>query len=197
MPRRTATPAPLAPAGTSSARAETPVAFVRAIVQAYAQRGLDPRRALQHAHIEPELLAQPGGRITALQMERISDAAMRELDDEALGWFGRRLPWGSYGMLARASISAPHLELALSRWCRHHGLLTQDVRLELSVEGGMAHLALHEAQDLGLLREFCHVSLLRNALGVACWLVDSRVPLLAADFAFKAPPHADAYPVLF
>ena len=28
---------------------------------------------------------------------------MQELDDEALGWFNRRLPWGSYGMLARAS----------------------------------------------------------------------------------------------
>src|SRR5690606_38248316 len=132
---------------------------------------------------------------------RISDAAMRELDDEALGWFRRPLPWGSYGLLARASISSPNLELALSRWCRHHGLLTQDVRLSLSVdENATARLSLHEAHDLhdlGVLREFCHVSLLRNALGVACWLVDSRIPLLAADFAFDAPPHADAYRVLF
>ena len=134
-------------------------------------------------------------------MERISDVAMRELDDEALGWFSRPLPWGSYGLLARASISSPNLELALSRWCRHHGLLTQDVRLALVVdENASARLSLHEAHnlhDLGVLREFCHVSLLRNALGVACWLVDSRIPLLAADFAFDAPPHADAYRVLF
>ena len=164
---------------------------------AYALRGLDPAQALAQAQIAPALLARPDGRITALQMERLSDAAMRELDDEALGWFSRPLPWGSYGMLARASITAPHLGLAMARWCRHHGLLTQDVRLELAVQGDVARLTLHEARDLGALREFCHVSLLRNALGVACWLVDSRIPLLDAAFAFGAPPHADAYAVLF
>jgi len=38
---------------------------------------------------------------------------------------------------------------------------------------------------------------LRNAHGLACWMVDSRIPLIAAEFAFDAPPHADAYAVLF
>ena len=178
-------------------RAATPVAFVHAIVHAYALRGLDAAQALAYADISPDVLATPGGRITALQMERMSDAAMRELDDEALGWFSRPLPWGSYGMLARASITAPHLGLAMARWCRHHGLLTQDVRLALEVHGDLAQLALHEGRDLGVLREFCHVSLLRNALGVACWLVDSRIPLLGAQFAIERPPHAEAYEVLF
>jgi len=31
-------------------------------------------------------------------------------------------------------------------------------------------------------REFCMVSVLRNVLGVACWLIDSRITLLQADF---------------
>ena len=85
--------------------AVTPIAFV----QAYRHYGVSPSAALQRAQIAPELLQIPGARITALQMELISGAAMQELDDEALGWFSRRLPWGSYGMLARASISAPSL----------------------------------------------------------------------------------------
>jgi AraC-like DNA-binding protein len=33
--------------------------------------------------------------------------------------------------------------------------------------------------------------------GLACWFVDSRIPLLGASFPFAAPPHADAYRVLF
>jgi hypothetical protein len=72
-------------------------------------------------------------------MEALSDAAMRELDDEALGWFERRLPWGSYGMLARASISAPQLGLALARWCRHHGLIAQDIQLAAQRAGRHCH----------------------------------------------------------
>ena len=124
--------------------AATPIAFVNAIVQAYRQSGKSPLQALGQAQIAPELLNNPQARITALQMERISGLAMQELDDEGLGWFSRRLPWGSYGMLARASISAPTLGVALARWCRHHGLLTDDVRLTLAQAGGQARVEIAE-----------------------------------------------------
>ena len=188
---------PIAPAAAPIAPAATPIAFVRAIVLAYERRGISPERALAQAQIAPQLLQDDSARITAWQMEQISDAAMQELDDEALGWFSRRLPWGSYGMLARASISSPTLQVALARWCRHHGLLADDIALQLTTEGDTATLRITEARDLGALREFCLVSVLRNAHGLACWMVDSRIPLIAAEFAFDAPPHADAYAVLF
>jgi len=179
------------------AKAMTPMAFVRAMVRAYEQRGMDPGKALEQAQIAPSSVTQPAARITAAQMERVSAAAMQELDDEALGWFSRRLPWGSYGLLARASLSAPHLGLALQRWCRHHGLLTDDIGLALTVADGVATLALHEHRELGELREFCLVSVLRNVHGLASWFIASRLPLAGADFPFAAPPHADVYPLLF
>ena len=177
--------------------AVTPIAFVQAIVLAYERRGMSPANALAQAQIATAALRTPASRITAWQMERISGLAMQELDDEALGWFSRRLPWGSYGMLARASLSAPSLGVALKRWCRHHGLITGDISLSLSVAGDTATLSITEQQGLGALREFCLVSVLRNILGVACWLIDSRIPLLGAQLPFPAPPHRDVYAVLF
>ena len=180
-----------------TARAETPMAFVQAIAQAFAQRELDPTPLLTEAQIAPNLLLQPNARITALQMEWLSAAAMKTLDDEALGWFSRRLPWGSYGMLVRASLTAPTLGVALKRWCRHHDLLTDDIHLQLTASGGVAHLELQERRGLGALQEFCVVSMLRNALGVACWLTDSRIPLLQTTLRFAPPPHAASYRVLF
>ena len=178
-------------------RAETPIAFLQAIAAAYAARDMDPTAALRSAQIEPKLLRKANARITATQMEVVSGAAMRELDDEGLGWFGRRLPWGSYGMLVRASLTAPNLGVALKRWCRHHGLLTQDIDVQVHVQDGVAQLQLHEAHDLGIYREFCVVSVLRNALGVACWLTDSRIPLLRTTLQFAAPAHHASYRVLF
>ncbi len=177
--------------------AATPMAFVQAVVQAYQARGLAPDRALAQAQIAPAHVSEAQARITAWQMEVLCDAAMRELDDEALGWFERRLPWGSYGMLARASLTAPALGLALARWCRHHNLLTRCISLQLSHDGSGATLAITEQQELGPFREFCLVSVLRNALGLASWFVDSRLPVLQAQFPFGAPPHAQAYAVLF
>ena len=173
------------------------MAFIQAIALAYERRGMDPSQALNAAQITPAQLDDPAARVTALQMEWMSATAMRELDDEALGWFSRRLPWGSYGMLVRASLTAPDLAVALQRWGRHHGLLTEDIAVTLHTQDGLAHLTLTEHRDLGALREFCVVSVLRNALGVACWLTDSRIPLARTTLRFAPPPHADSYQVLF
>ena len=173
------------------------MAFVQAMVSAYAARGMNPFAALRLAQIAPETVTDPAARITALQMETVSEAAMRELDDEALGCFQRALPWGSYGMLARASLSAPTLGVALKRWCRHHALLTDDVALALHTEGDTARLVLSTDRHPGALTEFCVVSVLRNLLGLACWLVDSRIALQGARFPYPAPAHVDAYRLLF
>jgi len=178
-------------------RAETPIAFIQAIAAAYAQRGLRVEEALKLAQIEPKLLKKNNARVTAMQMELMSGIAMQALDDEGLGWFSRRLPWGSYGLLVRASLTSPTLGLALTRWCRHHGLLTDDIRLNVTERNGVATLQLDEVRDLGVFREFCVVSVLRNALGVACWLTDSRIPLTATQLCFAPPAHADSYRVLF
>lgn len=178
-------------------RAETPIAFIQAIAAAYAQRGLRVDEALKKAQIEPKTLKKNNARVTAMQMELMSGIAMQELDDEGLGWFSRRLPWGSYGMLVRASLTSPTLGVALARWCRHHGLLTDDILLNLTERNGIATLQLDEVRDLGAYQEFCVVSVLRNALGVACWLTDSRIPLTATHLRFAPPVHADSYRVLF
>ena len=181
-----------------SPAAVTPMAFARAIVAAYRRHGRNPDHALRLAQITPAQLHRPEGRITARQMELLSAAAMQELDDEGLSAFGRRLPWGSYGMLARASLTAPTLGVALKRWCRHHGLLTDDIRLALAVAGPVATLTLEERQPLASeLRELSLAFILRNVHGLACWYVDSRIPLLGASFPFPAPAHADAYAHMF
>ena len=175
----------------------TPMSLVQAMAHAYRARGMSPAKALALAQIPPARVQDPGARITAAQMEAVSYAAMRELDDEALGCFDRALPWGSYGMLARASLSAPTLAVALKRWCRHHGLLTQTVALSLQVAGDRARIVLQLQQDPGPLTELCVVSVLRNIHGLASWYADSRIPLRQVQLPYPAPPHVAAYGALF
>ncbi len=179
------------------ARAATPMAFVHAVLRAYEKYGVGPAGALRHAGIGADELHRPGACITAAQMERVCGHAMQELDDEALGWFARRLPWGSYGMLCRASLGSPDLGVALRRWCRHHRLLTEDIVLSLAVADGRATIAVAERRDLGALREFCLLTSLRYLHGYACWAIDSRIAPVEAAFPFAPPPHRAVYPLLF
>jgi AraC-like DNA-binding protein len=177
------------------------MAYARVIVAAYQRHGQNPAEALKLAQITPAALQKAEARITARQMELLSGAAMEELDDEGLGAFSRKLPWGSYGMLARASISSPDLGVALKRWCRHHALITDDIRLALVEAGGSAAITIEENVDLGRrgpgVREFIIVYVLRNIHGLACWYIDSRIPLQGASFPFAAPTHAQAYGHMF
>lgn len=177
--------------------AATPIAFVHAALLAFERRQADPAPALRKAQITPSMLRRSNTRITAGQFEVFAAEAMQQLDDEALGWFTRRLPWGSYGLLARASLSAPTLGVALQRWCRHHRLLADDLTVSLNVAGSVATIAIDEHRALGELREFCLVSMLRNVLGFGCWLIDSRIELQGSSFPIAAPPHADVYTLLF
>ena len=188
---------PVAADALTQGVAATPMAFVQAILQAYALRGLSAASALELAQIAPDDVHRPSARITAAQMEALSGVAMRELDDEALGWFERPLPWGSHGMLARASLSAPTLGVALKRWCRHHGLLTTRVRLSLIEQDGEATIAIDDHGITTGLQEFCIVSVMRNIHGLASWFIDSRIPVLGVTFPFAQPDHVAAYRVLF
>ncbi len=178
-------------------QAATPITFVQAVVRGFERYGADPAQALQRAQIAPSLLRRADARVTAAQFEVLCGAAMQQLDDEALGWFSRRLPWGSYGLLCRASLGAPNLGVALKRWCRHHRLLTEDIVLRLDHDGEVATLSIDEQSDLGRLREFCLLTSLRYVHGYACWAVDSRIALRTASFPFEAPAHAGVYPLLF
>lgn len=177
--------------------AVTPIAFVKAISIAYDRRGLSFSPALEAARIVPELLERPQARVTAQQFEALSAHAMRELDDEALGWFSRRLPWGSHGLLCHACVNAPTLEVALKRWCRSHAILTDDVRLVLEKNTDVARVSIRIHALCESLREFCLVSLLRMVHGVACWLIDSRIPVRALTFPFPQPAHAASYRAMF
>ena len=173
------------------------MAFVQSILRAYAAQNKSPAKALEFAQITPSQAKKTSAHITALQMERISSFAMHELNDEVLGCLSRKLPWGTYGMLVRASLTSPTLGVALKRWCRHHGLVADDIELSVEERDGKAHIRLRELKDLGEQREFGVLSVLRNLYGVACWLVDSRITLEQVHFAFEAPVHQAVYPLMF
>ncbi|MDQ3270598.1 MAG: AraC family transcriptional regulator, partial [Pseudomonadota bacterium] len=73
--------------------------------------------------------------------------------------------------------------------------------LRLVISGDSAAINIEERSDLGRhgedARAFCLVHVLRNIHGLACWYIDSRIPLQGARFPFAAPPHADAYALMF
>lgn len=175
----------------------TPMAFAHAIVRSYERYGVDPSNALRLARIPKSQIDKTEMRVTANQIAIMSATAMEELDDEGLGWYSRKLPWGTHGMLCRASICSPNLLIALKRWCRQLRLLTDNITLTLSVDGPTAMVEMTLEKDRVADVEMCIMKTLRNVLAFSCWAIDSKIPLISLRLAFPPPPHAEFYPMIF
>ena len=165
--------------------------------RAYRRHGQDPAQALELAQITPAQLQQarrPHHRAPDGDAVRRGDAgAGRRRPGRVL----RKLPWGSYGMLARASLTAPDLGVALKRWCRHHALLTDDIRLTLSAAARAPPSSSTSAPTCGRPGRPRASSAWSSCCATStAWPAGTSIRASrcrARSFPFPAPPHADAY----
>jgi AraC-like DNA-binding protein len=177
---------------------DTPVGLVLGITRAYQRYGLDPEPALREAGIPEHLLQRPQAFMPARHLEALTTRAMRELEDEALGLFSRRLRPGSFEMVVRACLSASHLGDALQRWCRYRRAQVDDISMALQVSGATASIVITEVRPLAAAeRDLALLSVLRQVHGLACWMIDSQIPLIEAAFPGPGPAFRGAYMLMF
>ena len=107
-------------------------------------------------------------------MQTLFGIAIQELDDEALGWFSRRLPVGQLWDAVSGHPRIANPGSCPERWCRYHGLLTDDIALKFTVTRSAAAIVIPDQSGFGRNGGV----LLRHALSVY-----SRLCLLGGEFA--------------
>ena len=162
-----------------------PVFFLKEALSAVAGRGLDLARVLAEAEIPASLLTIDDGRMTAAQFGRFWNALARDLDDEFFCQDARGMPSGSYTLMCHAVLHAGTLERAIHRMLRFYGVLLDDFNAKLTVSDDVAEVRIDE--DGPPRSAFAYATFLVQFLGVACWLVDRRIPLIAAEFRSPTP----------
>jgi AraC-like DNA-binding protein len=152
---------------------------------------------LAAAGIAPELLQQPGSRVTADQFVRLFRALIEGLDDDFLALMSRPLRRGSFALIARSVIDAGTLDVAMTRMTRTFGLLQDDVVLERVQQGGLAGLALRFTDPARQWPVFVHEVLVRVFWRLLAWMAGGRLPAARFDFAFGMPGYVDSYGKIF
>ena len=87
------------------------------------------------------------------------------------------------------------LQQALQRGTRLLNLLLDDVRLELRHDARRATVVL--LPNDRPVKVFAHETLVIVLQALICWLIDRRIPLLEAQFAYPAPAWAEEYPRIY
>ncbi|MGH8493849.1 MAG: AraC family transcriptional regulator [Moraxellaceae bacterium] len=179
----------------------TPGVALHYVSEAIRLSGLEPARViavLEAAGLDPALLQKPELRISTQQYSDISIALMRLINDEFFLIGGRRrTPFGSFALMCQSIIHLPTLRGSLRRGLRfyelfagdiHFRLRHQDDRVEVSVRWDEPSMdALHTSTE----------SMLTIIHRLSSWLIDQRIPLIEATFAYAPPAHVEDYHRLF
>lgn len=172
--------------------------YIRTALLSAHAAGLDVAALMAAAGIPQTLVGETRARVSQRQYVTLLLAAMRALDDEFLRQGGmRRTPMGTFPMMCRGVIHEPTLQRALVHALRFYDTLLPDVRLSLHRRDNDAVLAVtltNPAVDPD--RVLVEVMLVL-AQRFAGWLVDHRIALTGAEFAYAPPAHADEYRMLF
>jgi AraC-like DNA-binding protein len=178
-----------------------PIAFVQGMLSGVRARGeaapIDIDAVLEDAGIAPALLEETGARVTAEQYVALFALLMERLDDEALCFLTRRLRCGSFALMARTTLGAPTLEVALHRVAHAFGLLQDDVSLVVLHEGQLAGFGLRFNNPALAHQNFLHELMLRVHWRLFAWLHGGRLAARRFDFGFALPPYAEGYAKVF
>ena len=162
--------------------------------------GVDRATMMQFAErsgIAPELLSQPGARVTQEQFSTLYRLLAMELDDEMPGIFSRPLRNGLLKYLCLSLLDAGKLEVALNRFGQFFHLILDDFRLQTRRDEQFGYVDMvvdpHGPPVSPLGREL----MLKLVHGVASWLIWQKIPLAEVSFDFPRPAQAGDHLYLF
>jgi AraC-like DNA-binding protein len=173
------------------------VHFARAVLKNTVAQGLDPISLLRKNRISPRLMLEDNARISIERFADLHVNTMLAMDDEALGYGGRRLPVGCWSMMCHAVIGCETLGQALSRYCRFYQMFELSWYPVLEEENDIARVQLISADDRPTPIPYLHELLLFNTHRFASWLVQEHIPIQVVQLSYTPLAQALDYRHMF
>lgn len=165
--------------------------FVEDALGSLYEAGIDVGPLLAAAGL-PKSVTQP---VSNSSYGRLWWLIAETMQDEFFGLAARPMRPGSYEMLCHCVLHTKNLEQALKRALTYLSLVLDNPRGELTVIGGEAKIVLSTVT--GPRTAFAYRTFWLILMGVACWLVGRRLPLMQLRFSCAAPVHRDDYRQFF
>lgn len=161
------------------------------------QRDGDAESLLARAGINPQVTADPDGRIHTDQVARLFRSVQLSLDDEFMGFSARPCRVGAFRIMCDLVSQCRTLGELLPKAVDFYRLLGDDIHLEITTGGGNAQFGIsHRRPDLDpghFLREFLLVIWHR----FPSWYIGEAIRLRETHFSFPRPAHHGELQVMF
>lgn len=166
---------------------------IRALVTRNVELGVDRLALLNAAGIPESALEGAQARVLPAQFADLMTAIQGFTGDEFMGLAERPGRVGMFPMMMRLMLGANTLGQALQQGCHFYRVMTDELHFTLRVDQGLAYscvvLRRPELDREHVLSETMLLCWYRTA----CWLINRRIHLQEAHFAYPMPTHVAEY----
>lgn len=158
--------------------------FVQNALRCVQERRMDVDGFLQRAGIPLHHLHEPLARVSPDQFGALWLDISQRLDDEFFGLDRHPMRPGSYALMCHSALGSDNLAHALKRILHFLGVVLDDLRGDLQVQDGQAHIRVVARASAKPM--FAYATYLMMVFSLSCWLVGRRIPVTSAAFACAA-----------
>lgn len=170
--------------------------FVQAALYGARRQGLSTDSVLQYAGIDPSLLEQSRVRVSPSQYTRLIKALWLLTADEHIGFGRAPRVLGTFATMCQLVVHGKTLGQALERASQFYRLFGDEWSIGIVRDRHEARLQLFIPRDLDP-QHFITEATLMVWHGLACWLIERRIPLTRVQFAYSQPAHIGEYEAIF
>lgn len=166
--------------------------YLRFVLSGAEQAGLDTRKILTRANVDPNLLGGARAQIPQEDFARLITTLTKVTRDEFWLICGRPIKLGTFNTMCRLIVQCGTLGSALRMGFRFYHQTVDDFTLRLSSSGRdeVAKIwVTTKIEDATRRRMVCGATLF-FAYGMMCWLVGRRLPLHSVHYAFVEHPFS-------
>jgi len=164
--------------------------YLAKTLQHAAASGIDFKGLLEGVGLTELDLGDSARHVSFETYAAVVTRAMLAMDDEGLGHYARRIPFGSWSMMCYAATNSRTLGEALQRYCRFFLLLDAGVAPSLAVSGNLATVRLVQTPTGCAMNRFLAERALLHCHRFGNWLIQCDIPIVSVSFRHARPASA-------
>lgn len=154
-----------------------PSSLALAVLDAAASKGVDRNDLIDKLGVCIEVLESEQGRVSAKDLQRITQYVAKVLDDESLGFMQVPIRVGSFRMMCLACLSAPHLREVIKRCCDFCALLPGNLSVDGYEKGGKVYWTVNTDCEHSDPKNYWIPALLGSFYRWSCWMINQKIVL--------------------
>lgn len=174
-----------------------PSSFALAVLDAAAAKGVDQSGIVGKLGIAADVLQSEQGRISAKQLQEITQYVAIALNDEGLGFLQHPMPLGSFRMMCLACLGAPNLREVIKRSREFYGLFSESLPINHYEKDGKAFWTIDSGITSSDPKNYMIPAFFGALYRWSCWMINQKIVLDSVAFKSAKTDIPSDFQVLF